>query len=121
MHAGTDACCSRDLDACYVFQNFSEVLVRQLTNIFGLDDLHQVRSIALLIQRTLQSTSYAGDDNNVVCVIGDGAMTATGSVITRDVPDGAMAVARVKQDNKPNFATKFFARLRAAKAAKQKG
>jgi bifunctional UDP-N-acetylglucosamine pyrophosphorylase/glucosamine-1-phosphate N-acetyltransferase len=53
--------------------------------------------------------------------VGNGAMTATGSVVTRDVPDGAMAVARVKQDNKPDFATRFFARLRAAKAAKQKG
>ena len=48
-------------------------------------------------------------------------MTATGSVITRNVPAGDMAVARVKQDNKPGFATKFFARLRAAKAAKSKG
>lgn len=53
--------------------------------------------------------------------VGDGAMTATGSVVTREVPAGDMAVARVKQDNKPGFATKFFARLRAAKAAKQKG
>lgn len=67
--------------------------------------------------------AFIGSDTLLVAPVkvGDGAMTATGSVITRDVPDGAMAVARVKQDNKPNFATKFFARLRAAKAAKQKG
>ena len=53
--------------------------------------------------------------------VGDDAMTATGSVVTKDVPPGAMAVARARQENKPNFATKFFDKLRAAKAAKQKG
>ena len=50
--------------------------------------------------------------------VGDEAMTATGSVISRDVPDGALAVARAAQDNKPGFARKFFARLRAMKAKK---
>ncbi len=53
--------------------------------------------------------------------VGNEAMTATGTVVTKDVPEGALAVARVRQDNKPNFATKFFEKLRAAKAAKQKG
>lgn len=50
--------------------------------------------------------------------VGDGAMTATGSVITEDVPDEAMAVARSRQTNKPGFAKWFFNKLRAAKAAK---
>lgn len=53
--------------------------------------------------------------------VGDDAMTATGTVVTRDVPDGDLAVARARQDNKPGFARKLFARLRAAKAAKSKG
>ncbi|NND17565.1 MAG: bifunctional UDP-N-acetylglucosamine diphosphorylase/glucosamine-1-phosphate N-acetyltransferase GlmU [Silicimonas sp.] len=53
--------------------------------------------------------------------VGDNAMTATGSVITRDVPEGDMAIARAKQENKANFARRFFERLRAQKAAKQKG
>ncbi len=53
--------------------------------------------------------------------VGSEAMTATGTVVTRDVPEGALAVGRARQDNKPNFATKFFKKLRAAKAAKQKG
>ncbi|RZW00348.1 MAG: bifunctional UDP-N-acetylglucosamine diphosphorylase/glucosamine-1-phosphate N-acetyltransferase GlmU, partial [Rhodobacteraceae bacterium] len=53
--------------------------------------------------------------------VGDNAMTATGSVITRDVPEGDMAIARAKQENKTNFARRFFERLRAQKAAKQKG
>ncbi|MEO0916312.1 MAG: bifunctional UDP-N-acetylglucosamine diphosphorylase/glucosamine-1-phosphate N-acetyltransferase GlmU [Pseudomonadota bacterium] len=49
--------------------------------------------------------------------VGDDAMTATGAVITMDVPDGDMAVARSRQVNKTGFARKFFSRLRAAKAA----
>ena len=53
--------------------------------------------------------------------IGDEAMTATGSVINKDVPDGDLAVSRGKQENKPGYARKLFARLRAAKAAKRKG
>ena len=53
--------------------------------------------------------------------VGDEAMTATGSVITRDVPATDMAVARSFQENKPGFAAKFFAKLRAAKSAEKKG
>jgi bifunctional UDP-N-acetylglucosamine pyrophosphorylase/glucosamine-1-phosphate N-acetyltransferase len=53
--------------------------------------------------------------------MGDGAMTATGTVVTEDVPAGALAVARPRQVTKPGFAKKFFDRLRAAKAALQKG
>ena len=52
--------------------------------------------------------------------VGDEAMTATGTVVTQDVPAGAMAVARTKQENKPGFATRFMAKLRAAKARKAK-
>ena len=48
-------------------------------------------------------------------------MTATGSVVTVDVPDAAMAVARAKQVNKPGFAVRLFDRLKAAKAARDKG
>lgn len=49
--------------------------------------------------------------------IGDEAMTATGSVISRDVADGDLAVARSRQDNKPGFARKLFKKLRARKAS----
>lgn len=51
--------------------------------------------------------------------VGDEAMTATGTVVTSDVPDGAMAVARAKQDNKPGLARRLFDRLRAQKARQQ--
>ena len=37
--------------------------------------------------------------------IGDGAWIAAGSVITKDVPPGALAVARARQENKEGYAT----------------
>jgi bifunctional UDP-N-acetylglucosamine pyrophosphorylase/glucosamine-1-phosphate N-acetyltransferase len=49
--------------------------------------------------------------------IGDDAMTASGSVITRDVPDEALAVGRADQINKPGFAEKL---LNILKKRKQK-
>ncbi|MBM9595339.1 bifunctional UDP-N-acetylglucosamine diphosphorylase/glucosamine-1-phosphate N-acetyltransferase GlmU [Roseitranquillus sediminis] len=60
---------------------------------------------------------FIGSDTMLVAPVrvGDGAMTATGSVVTSDVPDGAMAVGRARQLNKPDFARRFFARLRAAR------
>jgi len=39
--------------------------------------------------------------------IGDGAIVAAGSVVTRDVAADAMAVARGRQEDKPGFAAKF--------------
>jgi bifunctional UDP-N-acetylglucosamine pyrophosphorylase / glucosamine-1-phosphate N-acetyltransferase len=69
------------------------------------------------------NNAFIGSDTMLVApvTIGDGAMTATGSVVTLDVPAGDMAVARARQDNKPDFALKFFEKLRSAKAAKAKG
>lgn len=64
---------------------------------------------------------FIGSDTMLVApvTVGDGAMTATGSVITRDVEPGALAVARTRQDNKPGFARKFFDKLRAQKARRE--
>jgi bifunctional UDP-N-acetylglucosamine pyrophosphorylase/glucosamine-1-phosphate N-acetyltransferase len=64
--------------------------------------------------------AFIGSDTMLVApvTVGDGAMTASGSVITRDVPPGDMAVARARQDNKPAFATRLFDKLRAAKSQK---
>jgi bifunctional UDP-N-acetylglucosamine pyrophosphorylase / glucosamine-1-phosphate N-acetyltransferase len=66
---------------------------------------------------------FIGSDTMLVAPvkIGDGAMTATGSVVTRDVPPGDMAVARARQENKPGYATRLFEKLKAAKAARVKG
>ena len=66
---------------------------------------------------------FIGSDTMLVAPVsvGDGAMTASGSVITRDVAPGAMAVARARQEDKPGFATRFFEKLRAIKAQRDKG
>jgi bifunctional UDP-N-acetylglucosamine pyrophosphorylase/glucosamine-1-phosphate N-acetyltransferase len=63
--------------------------------------------------------AFIGSDTMLVAPVrvGDGAMTASGSVITRDVPPDALAVARARQDNKPGFVSRFLARLRAIRAA----
>ena len=67
--------------------------------------------------------AFIGSDTMLVApvTVGDGAMTASGSVITEDVPAEALAVGRARQVTKPGLATKLFARLRAIKAAKAKG
>ena len=54
-----------------------------------------------------------GSDTTIVApvTIGDGAFTAAGSVITRDVPPGALGVARGKQENVDGYAERRAARL----------
>lgn len=44
--------------------------------------------------------------------LGDGSMTGSGSVITEDVPDGALAIGRARQVTKPGLATRLFDMLR---------
>lgn len=53
--------------------------------------------------------------------IGDGAMTGSGSVITKDVPAGDLAIGRAKQSNKSGFGTRLMAKLRARKEQQKKG
>ena len=64
--------------------------------------------------------AFIGSDTMLVApvTIGDDALTASGSVITEDVPPAALAVARARQVNKPGLALKLMARLRALKSAK---
>ena len=71
---------------------------------------------------TVGRDAFIGSNTMLVApvTLGDGAMTATGTVVTHNVPAGDMAVGRTKQTNKPGFATRFFDKLRAAKAAKSK-
>ncbi len=52
--------------------------------------------------------------------IGDGAYTASGSVITEDVPADAVAFGRARQENKQGYAPKLKERALAKKAAKGK-
>jgi bifunctional UDP-N-acetylglucosamine pyrophosphorylase/glucosamine-1-phosphate N-acetyltransferase len=61
--------------------------------------------------------AFIGSDTMLVAPVrvGTEAMTASGSVITQDVPDGALAVGRERQENKEGFARRLMAKLRAAK------
>ncbi|MDA8645532.1 bifunctional UDP-N-acetylglucosamine diphosphorylase/glucosamine-1-phosphate N-acetyltransferase GlmU [Amylibacter sp.] len=67
-------------------------------------------------------SAFIGSNNSLVAPVrvGDKAMTASGSVITKDVPNGDLGIARAPQDNKKGFAVKFFKRLKAIKLANKK-
>jgi bifunctional UDP-N-acetylglucosamine pyrophosphorylase/glucosamine-1-phosphate N-acetyltransferase len=66
--------------------------------------------------------AFIGSDTMLVAPVkvGDGALTASGSVITQDVPAEALAISRAKQETKPGFATKLFDKLKQIKAERQK-
>lgn len=72
---------------------------------------------------TIGAEVFIGSDTMLVAPvrIGDRAMTASGSVITRDVAPGALAVARARQEDRPGFATRFFQKLREIKTQRDKG
>ncbi|MFN0114483.1 MAG: bifunctional UDP-N-acetylglucosamine diphosphorylase/glucosamine-1-phosphate N-acetyltransferase GlmU [Paracoccaceae bacterium] len=72
---------------------------------------------------TIGKRAFIGSDTMLVAPVrvGDDAMTATGAVITRDVPDAALAIARAEQVNKPGLATRLKDKLRAEKARRAKG
>ena len=65
--------------------------------------------------------AFIGSNTMLVApvTLGDRAMTASGSVITKDVEDDALALARAKQANKPGLATRLMTRLRELKKSKQ--
>ncbi|MEI4470552.1 bifunctional UDP-N-acetylglucosamine diphosphorylase/glucosamine-1-phosphate N-acetyltransferase GlmU [Frigidibacter sp. MR17.24] len=64
--------------------------------------------------------AFIGSDTMLVApvTVGADAMTGSGSVITSDVPDGALAIGRARQETKPGLAVKLFEKLKAAKARK---
>ena len=53
--------------------------------------------------------------------IGDKAMTAAGSIITHDVPAGALGIARARQENQEDFTRRAEAKARAATKRDGKG
>ena len=67
---------------------------------------------------TVGKSAFIGSNTMLVApvTVGDEAMTASGSVITKDVSDGALALARAQQVEKPGMARKLFEMLRAKKA-----
>ncbi|MEM9010913.1 MAG: bifunctional UDP-N-acetylglucosamine diphosphorylase/glucosamine-1-phosphate N-acetyltransferase GlmU [Pseudomonadota bacterium] len=64
--------------------------------------------------------AFIGSNSALVAPVrvGEEAMTGSGSVITQDVPDGDLAIARGRQSNKPGLARRLMARLRAMKQGK---
>ena len=63
---------------------------------------------------TVGDDVFLGCNTNLVAPVkvGEGAYTAAGSTITEDVPAGALAVARARQENKLGWVKKFFAKKR---------
>ncbi|MDB4974684.1 MAG: glmU [Myxococcaceae bacterium] len=69
---------------------------------------------------TIEDGAFIGSDSQLIAPvrIGEGAYVGTGSTINRDVPAGALAISRAKQENKPGYALRLAARFKAIKAAK---
>jgi bifunctional UDP-N-acetylglucosamine pyrophosphorylase/glucosamine-1-phosphate N-acetyltransferase len=57
--------------------------------------------------------AFIGSDSQLVAPvrIGAGAYVATGTTVTRDVPDDALAIARTKQENKEGYASRLKRKL----------
>jgi bifunctional UDP-N-acetylglucosamine pyrophosphorylase/glucosamine-1-phosphate N-acetyltransferase len=64
---------------------------------------------------------FVGSDSQLVApvTIGDGAYVGTGTTVTEDVPEGALAIGRARQQNKPGYASRLKTKL-AARAQKGK-
>ena len=64
--------------------------------------------------------AFIGSDTMLVApvTVGAGAMTASGSVITTDVPGDALGLGRARQINKPGLARRIMQALREQKAKK---
>lgn len=66
---------------------------------------------------TIGENAFIGSNTMLVAPVsvGHNAMTGSGSVITKDVPDDALAIARADQVNKPGLARKLFEILKLKK------
>jgi len=71
---------------------------------------------------TIGAGAFIGSDSQLVApvTVGDNAYVATGTTVTKDVPADALAIARVPQENKPGYATRLRARMKAALATAAK-
>lgn len=73
-------------------------------------------------QTTIGDGVFIGSNASLVAPvsIGDGAYTASGSVITQDVPPDALALGRARQVNKDGYAPKLREKALAKKASRGK-
>jgi bifunctional UDP-N-acetylglucosamine pyrophosphorylase/glucosamine-1-phosphate N-acetyltransferase len=69
---------------------------------------------------TIGRDVFIGSDSQLVApvTVGDGAYVATATCVTHDVPADALAIGRVRQENKAGYANKLRAIQRAKKADK---
>lgn len=63
----------------------------------------------------IEDGAFIGSNVNMIApiTIGKEAYVVAGTTVTNDVPDGALAIGRVRQTNKPDYADKIRARLKA--------
>ncbi|MEL7253099.1 MAG: bifunctional UDP-N-acetylglucosamine diphosphorylase/glucosamine-1-phosphate N-acetyltransferase GlmU [Pseudomonadota bacterium] len=72
---------------------------------------------------TVGKRAFIGSNTMLVApvTVGDDAMTASGSVITKDVEAGALAIARGEQVTKPGLAVKMMNMLKLKKKKQEQG
>ena len=65
----------------------------------------------------LEDGVFIGSDSQLVApvTVKKGAYVASGTTVTRDVPEDALAVARAKQENKEGYAARLRARFKSKK------
>ncbi len=65
----------------------------------------------------IESGAFIGSDSQIVApvTVGANAYVATGTTVTKDVPPDALAISRVKQENKEGYAARLRTRLKAGK------
>lgn len=70
----------------------------------------------------LEDGAFIGSDSHLVAPVrvGKNAYVGTGTTVTQDVPQDALAIGRARQQNKPGMAARLRARLKAAKEAAKK-
>jgi bifunctional UDP-N-acetylglucosamine pyrophosphorylase/glucosamine-1-phosphate N-acetyltransferase len=71
---------------------------------------------------TIGEGAFIGSDSQIVAPVNIGARAyvATGTTVTRDVPDDALAIGRARQENKEGYAPRLRERLRSGKDSKDK-
>ena len=72
---------------------------------------------------TIGVDAFIGSNTMLVApvTVGNEAMTASGTVVTKDVPNGALAIGRARQENKTRLAIRMFEKLMSIKANQNKG